>query len=52
MEAKQTLDKEKAPLENVFFNVTEDINKLAEELIKARAKKEEPAKTPTTETKK
>lgn len=52
MEAKQTLDKEKAPLENVFFNVTEDMNKLAEELIKARAKKEEPAKSPTTETKK
>jgi tetratricopeptide (TPR) repeat protein len=52
MDAKQTLDKEKAPLENVFFNVTEDINKLAEELIKARAKKEEPAKSPATETKK
>lgn len=52
MEAKTTVEKEKSPIENVFFNVTEDMNKLAEELIKARAKKEEPPKSPATETKK
>lgn len=53
MEAKTTLEKEKSPLENVFFNVTEDMNKLAEELIKkSQANKVEPAKSPTTETKK
>jgi tetratricopeptide (TPR) repeat protein len=38
MAAKQTLEKEKAPLENVFFNVTEDMNKLADELIKRKEK--------------
>lgn len=38
MAAKQTLEKEKAPLENVFFNVTEDMNKLAEELINLKEK--------------
>jgi len=52
MEAKTTLEKEKSPLENVFFNVTEDMNKLATELIKARVKKEETPKSPATETKK
>lgn len=39
MAAKQTVEKEKAPLENVFFNVTEDINKLAEELINKKKEK-------------
>jgi tetratricopeptide (TPR) repeat protein len=52
MDAKSTLDKEKSPLENVFFNVTEDMNKLATELIKAREKKESPVKSPTPEAKK
>jgi tetratricopeptide (TPR) repeat protein len=52
MEAKTTLEKEKSPLENVFFNVTEDMNKLSNELIKARAKKEAPASPSATETKK
>jgi tetratricopeptide (TPR) repeat protein len=52
MDAKTTLEKEKSPLENVFFNVTEDMNKLATELIKARVKKEPPVKAPTPEAKK
>ena len=39
MESKKTMEKEKAPLENVFFNVTEDINKLAEELLKKKKEK-------------
>ncbi len=37
MDGKKTLEAEKAPIENVFFHVTEDMNKLAEDLLKARA---------------
>jgi len=34
LDGNKTLEAEKAPLENVFFNVTEDMNKLAEELLR------------------
>jgi hypothetical protein len=37
MDGKKTLEAEKSPIENVFFHVTEDMNKLADELLKARA---------------
>ncbi len=37
MDGKKTLAEEKAPLEYVFFNVSEDMNELAEELLKKRA---------------
>lgn len=37
MAGNQTLQPEKTPLENVFFNVADDMNKLAAELIEARA---------------
>lgn len=36
MASKKTLDEEKAPLENVFFKVSDDMNTLSEELLKAR----------------
>jgi tetratricopeptide (TPR) repeat protein len=36
MDGKKTLEKEEESIENVFFNMTEDMNKLSEELIKAR----------------
>ena len=39
MDGKKTLEKEKTPLENTFFNVADDMNKLSEELLlKSRAK--------------
>jgi len=39
MDGKKTAEQEKAPLENVFFNVSDDMNKLSEELLlKTRAK--------------
>lgn len=37
IEGKKTQEKEEESIETVFFNMTEDMNKLSEELIKARA---------------
>ncbi|MBM4162869.1 MAG: hypothetical protein FJ222_00250 [Lentisphaerae bacterium] len=37
MDGKKTLEPEKTPIENVFFNMTEDMNKLADELLKTPA---------------
>jgi tetratricopeptide (TPR) repeat protein len=36
MDGKKTAEKEKAPLENVFFKVSDDMNKLSEELLNNR----------------
>jgi len=38
MADKKTFEKEEELIENVFFNMTEDMNKLSDELLKARAK--------------
>ncbi len=40
MEGKKTAEKEQTALEDVFFNVTEDMNALAEELLKKKKLKE------------
>jgi len=45
MEDGKTLVEEKAPIENVFFNVSDDMNKLSEELLKAQSKPKEGEET-------
>ena len=49
MDGKKTREAEKQTIENVFFNVTEDMNKLADELLEARAEPEPAVNEPDTE---
>ena len=45
MESKKTVEEEKSPIENVFFNIADDMNKLSEELLKERVTSEPGADT-------
>jgi len=38
MDGKKTIEEEKSPIENVFFNVSDDMNKLSEELLEKRGR--------------